>query len=69
MDMLHIKLKGKTYRSIYKKKTLTLLTPLTLGQVERSYIENVQISIFLLNTKIVDSLLIIICMISQLNLD
>ena len=44
--MLHIKL---------KKKTLTLHTPLTLGQTERSDIEIVQISIFFieLGTKII----------------
>ena len=51
--VLHIKLKEKTN---IEEKTLTLHTPLTLGQVERSDIEIVQISIFFieLSTKIVD---------------
>ena len=68
--MLHIKLKGNKYRPTYKEKTLILHTLLTLGQVERSNIESVQISIFFveLSSKIVDRLLIMICMIPKLNL-
>ena len=57
--MLHIKLKRKNYRPAYKKKTSTLHTLLTLGQVESQILN-------LYNTKIVDRLLIMICMIPKL---
>ena len=63
--MLHFKLKGKKYRPTLEEKTLTLHTPLTLGQIERTDIEIVQINIFCIevSAKIVDRLFILICVV------